>query len=78
MSQVVKVRSQSMAAAAAVGKPHGMLSVVGLEDSVLQRLCGEVLAAEPEGTVCRIANNLFEKASGRGAVSVVLSVFTLQ
>lgn len=54
-----------------------MLSVVGLEDSVLQRLCDEVLAAEPEGTICRIANKLFEKASGCGAERVELNMLTL-
>ena len=31
--QVVKVRAESMAAAAKQGKPHGMLSVVGLSDA---------------------------------------------
>ena len=30
--QAVKVRGESMAAAAKLGKPHGMLSIIGLED----------------------------------------------
>ncbi|GAX86038.1 hypothetical protein CEUSTIGMA_g13453.t1 [Chlamydomonas eustigma] len=57
--KVVKVRSQSMAAAAATGEPHGMLSVVGLPDSDLQRLCSDALKKSPPGTVCQIANFLF-------------------
>lgn len=37
--QVVKVRGAAMAAAAASGgRPHGMLSVVGLSDEQLQQV----------------------------------------
>ena len=34
--QVVKARGESMAAAAQLGEPHGMLSVIGLADADLQ------------------------------------------
>lgn len=40
--QVVKVRAESMAAAAGMGRPHGMLSVVGLNDADLEAVCKEV------------------------------------
>lgn len=71
--QVVKVRSRSMAAAAAMGRPHGMLSVVGLPDSDLNRICGEVLDGMPNGTVCCIANHLFPNVSATvGHLSVFL------
>ena len=40
--QVVKVRAESMAAAAGMGRPHGMLSVVGLNDADLEAICKEV------------------------------------
>ena len=53
-----------MAAAAAQGEPHGMLSVVGLPDAELQRLCDRALVGLPKGTVCRIANYMFPLACG--------------
>ena len=60
-SQVVKARGAAMAAAAAStgGRPHGMLSVVGLSDDQLQGLCEQAVQTGGEGTVCRIANYLF-------------------
>jgi hypothetical protein len=61
LTQVVKVRSQSMAAAAAQGEPHGMLSVVGLPDADLESICQQVLSELPSGTVCGVANQLFPK-----------------
>ena len=60
--RVVKVRAESMAAAArdtgALGA-HGMLSVVGLADADLEAICAEVRAAAPAGSVCQLANYLF-------------------
>ena len=38
----MKVRAESMAAAAGMGSPHGMLSVVGLNDADLEAVCKEV------------------------------------
>jgi [acyl-carrier-protein] S-malonyltransferase len=57
---VVKVRAESMAAAAKQGRAHGMLSVVGLADEDISSLCDEarVQAGGPD-TVCQLANMLF-------------------
>eukprot|EP00890_Picochlorum_soloecismus_P003879 jgi/Picsp_1/4492/NSC_06713-R1_malonyl :acp acyltransferase len=55
---VVKVRAESMAEAAKMGDPHGMLSVVGLGDSDLEVICKEVREKMP-GKVCQVANFLF-------------------
>lgn len=65
--QVVKVRAESMAAAAAAagGRPHGMLSVVGLGDAELAALCGEAAGKLGPGTVCEVANRLFPTVRGR-------------
>ena len=49
--KVVKVRAESMAAAAAAGQPHGMLSVVGLADSDLKKICDAAAAAAGPGCV---------------------------
>jgi len=57
--RVVKVRAESMAAAAAAGDPHGMLSVIGLGDEALEALCGRVRGELGDGTVCQVANRLF-------------------
>jgi hypothetical protein len=60
--QVVKVRAEAMAAAAASppgGRPHGMLSVVGLPDAELAAACEEAAGKLGPGTVCEIANYLF-------------------
>lgn len=43
---VVKVRAESMAAAAKVGA-HGMLSIVGLDDATVEECCKEALAKVP-------------------------------
>jgi hypothetical protein len=40
-----------------------MLSVVGLPDGDLQRLCDAALAQLPFGAICRIANLMFPQAS---------------
>lgn len=56
--KVVKVRAESMSAAAKVGRPHGMLSVVGLSDPDLEDVCAQVRAKMPDCT-CQIANYLF-------------------
>jgi len=59
-AKVVKQRGASMAAAAgACGRPHGMLSVIGLGDEALEALCGAGRARQPPGTVCQVANHLF-------------------
>ena len=50
--KVVKVRAESMAAAAAAGQPHGMLSVVGLADADLKKICDSAAAAAGPGCVC--------------------------
>jgi [acyl-carrier-protein] S-malonyltransferase len=47
-----------MAAAAAAGRPHGMLSVVGLSDDALEGLCAAARSRCP-GSVCQLANYLF-------------------
>ena len=56
--KVVKVRAESMAAAAKVGD-HGMLSVVGLKDDVLDRCVADAKRALGDGVVCEVANKLF-------------------
>ena len=48
-----------MAAASAAGRPHGMLSVIGLGDDALEPLCAAAVARAPPDTVCQIANLLF-------------------
>lgn len=58
-AQVVKRRGESMAAAAKQGKPHGMLSIIGLSDAVLEDVCAKARAKTGGDTVCRIANYLF-------------------
>jgi len=56
--KVVKVRAESMAAAAKVGN-HGMLSVVGLKDEQLEKIVNGVKNEGKEGEVLEIANYLF-------------------
>ena len=48
-----------MAAAAKMGKPHGMLSILGLEDSSLDSFCAQIRQKMGPDTVCQIANYLF-------------------
>ena len=57
--QIVKVRGESMAAAAGMGKPHGMLSVIGLSDADLEGICISVREKLGPDTVCQLANYLF-------------------
>mmetsp|Transcript_12728 Transcript_12728/g.21593 ORF Transcript_12728/g.21593 Transcript_12728/m.21593 type:complete len:534 (+) Transcript_12728:133-1734(+) len=57
--KVVKVRAEAMAKAASEGgKPHGMLTVVGLGDSDLEDICKQVRGQMPD-SVCQLANFLF-------------------
>ena len=62
-AQVVKVRGEAMAAAAAQGKPHGMLSVIGVTDDDLTAICAEARARLGGDTVCQIANFLFPQVT---------------
>lgn len=48
-----------MAAAARQGKPHGMLSIIGLEDQALDDICSKVRAKQGPEAVCQTANYLF-------------------
>ena len=48
-----------MAAAASVGRPHGMLSVIGLSDEDLEAICKDVCQKMGPDTVCQLANFLF-------------------
>lgn len=56
--RVVKVRAESMSAAAKAGQPHGMLSVVGLADADVEAVAAEARQKCP-GCVCIVANYLF-------------------
>jgi [acyl-carrier-protein] S-malonyltransferase len=56
--KVVKVRAESMAMAATMGDPHGMLTIVGLGDADLEELCKQVRDKLP-GQICQLANFLF-------------------
>ena len=57
--QAVKVRGESMAAAAKMGTSHGMLSIIGLEDTVLEDICAKVRLKLGGDVVCQTANYLF-------------------
>ena len=59
ISQAVKVRGESMAAAAKLGRPHGMLSIIGLDDAILAEVCDKARAKLGDDTVCQLANYLF-------------------
>lgn len=48
-----------MAAAAKLGKSHGMLSIIGLEDGVLDDICAKVRLKLGTDIVCQTANYLF-------------------
>ena len=61
--QVVKARGESMAAASAQGKPHGMLSVIGLSDEDLEAICADARAKLGDDTFCQIANFLFPQVT---------------
>ena len=53
------MRGENMAAAAKQGRPHGMLSIIGLEDAKLEAICTEARGKLAPGTVCQLANYLF-------------------
>lgn len=57
--KLVKVRAESMAEAAQMGEPHGMLSVVGLNDSDINSICSDVKKKMGADTVIQPANYLF-------------------
>lgn len=60
IAKVVKVRAESMAEAAKQGKPHGMLSIVGLTDTDVLEICTAALKqANHPDLVCQPANYLF-------------------
>lgn len=48
-----------MAAAAKMGKSHGMLSIIGLADDVLDDICARVRLKVGGDVVCQTANYLF-------------------
>jgi len=56
--KIVKVRAESMEAASKVGD-HGMLSVVGLADDVLEKIVQDAKTAVGGDCVAQIANYLF-------------------
>lgn len=57
--KVVKVRAENMARCAKEGKPHGMLSVVGLDDDKLKKIVEDVRRERGKDAVCQLANFLF-------------------
>lgn len=59
MWQVVKVRGESMANAARMGPPHGMLSIIGLNDADVEAVCKDVRTRLGPDTICQMANYLF-------------------
>ena len=59
MRQVVKVRGESMANAARMGPPHGMLSIIGLKDADVEAVCKDVRSRLGPDTICQMANYLF-------------------
>lgn len=48
-----------MTAAAKMGKPHGMLSIIGLEDQALEEMCAKARTKIGVDAVCQLANYLF-------------------
>mmetsp|Transcript_96032 Transcript_96032/g.200607 ORF Transcript_96032/g.200607 Transcript_96032/m.200607 type:complete len:503 (-) Transcript_96032:444-1952(-) len=58
--RLVKLRGEAMQEAAQVGK-QGMVSVVGLERSVMDKLCDEAAKKAGAGEVAKVANVLFPK-----------------
>ena len=57
--QVVKARGEAMAAAAKKGRPHGMLSIIGLSDEQLMPICIQARESIGKDCVCQLANFLF-------------------
>lgn len=68
--RLVKLRGEAMQEAASIGS-QAMLSVVGLERTMLEDLCREALAAE-EGAVCQIANCLFTNGFAVGGTEAAV------
>lgn len=53
-----------MAEAAKAGKPHGMLSIVGLPDSEILEICAEVTGGQQNPDfICQTANYLFPQVA---------------
>lgn len=48
-----------MSAAAKLGQPHGMLSIIGLDDKTLEEICSKVRDKMGGSIVCQLANYLF-------------------
>eukprot|EP00898_Chlorokybus_atmophyticus_P005012 jgi/Chlat1/5511/Chrsp360S05337 len=75
--KLVKVRAESMAAAAQLGRPHKMLSVIGLDDADIRPLIDQAKKSLPADTVLEVANYLFPQGrvvSGhkKGAIRATL------
>jgi len=58
--KLVKLRGEAMQEAAQIGK-QAMLSVVGLERNVIDKLCDEAAKKAGGDAVCKVANVLFPK-----------------
>eukprot|EP00420_Gonyaulax_spinifera_P010657 CAMPEP_0197943804 /NCGR_PEP_ID=MMETSP1439-20131203/125094_1 /TAXON_ID=66791 /ORGANISM="Gonyaulax spinifera, Strain CCMP409" /LENGTH=458 /DNA_ID=CAMNT_0043567059 /DNA_START=71 /DNA_END=1447 /DNA_ORIENTATION=- len=58
--KLVKIRGEAMQEAAAASR-QSMVSVAGLERTVLDDLCSQAAKAEGAGAVCQVANVLFPK-----------------
>lgn len=57
---LVKLRGEAMQEAAETS-PQLMLSVAGLDQATLEKLCKDAIKKEGRGAVCQIANSLFAK-----------------
>jgi len=57
---LVKLRGEAMQEAAETS-PQLMLSVAGLDQATLEKLCKDAIKKEGRGAVCQIANSLFPK-----------------
>merc|ERR1719199_2305113 len=58
LAAVEKLKAENPAAAAKMGDPHGMLTIVGLGDADLEDICKTVRDKMP-GKTCQLANFLF-------------------
>lgn len=67
--QLVKVRGAAMSEAAR-SRPQAMLSVAGLDQGTLEKLCKECAVA---GEVCRVANVLFPKGYSCAGTAFAIS-----
>jgi [acyl-carrier-protein] S-malonyltransferase len=70
--KLVKLRGEAMQEAATIGK-QAMLSVAGLEKSVIEPLCKQAIAKEGAGGVCSIANSLFPNGYSIGGTEVAIN-----